>query len=333
MILKFAKKNTFSLIAFTLINTLLLSIGLFFSAKIDIDDNNSFKHNINIGDIILIETNNNYDDIFNFELINTGICNGIKNPYTNFSNSLVLSTVPILFVNNDKLKDECIMDYETYIYNNCPEYVTITNKDYSSDRINIKVNQRIFSNNPGIYFSKASINSYIESITIYYAIIINDNNIEKINNAYMNKQNNHFICFQGDLVNYYDEKRKEESIHVKLSYIILLYIIFVSLISSYICYLYHKKNLNDYNLLYLLGESKNKIFLLSNTIVFLSILISFILSLILVNIFITINNIFNKNFLIMFGNRSLFFLINFIFFELLCNHIVSQISIKKIKGI
>lgn len=336
MIFKYFKNNKCYFILFTVINTLLLTLGGCLISKLDINNFKSYKHIIKNGDIFLLDSQNHekeyYESVFNSTIIDVGLCEDLKNPYINnnmLSNSLVISYVPIFFVEDKNYGNECIMDYDTFIFNNSPTFITIMSNDYGHNKIKIKVNNNVFSEKPGVYFLK---NDNILENIFYYAIEANDKNINNLCNYYDEFDlSNNLICYYGDLIDFYSEKSKIKKIQVKISYIVTCYVLVMTLICLFIYLFYIKKNFKDYNLLYQVGESKYKISIFINSIILCSFILSILLSFASINIFIFVYNSYLSNLLLKFGKYTTIIFIFFILCQIVNIIIVNIISLKRIK--
>lgn len=335
MFWKYLKNNIFYMIIISLISSFLLSLGIFIVSRVEVDYYKSFKENVKVGDVILLDKDFSFYKDYNLKTIETGLSPNLNNPYASYDlirTNRCISGVPIFFIDDESLQDECIIDYQTYIKNNCPESIEVLNDTYNKFQ-KIKVNDHIFAKSPGIFCSKNYTKSQLFSVIFYSSIFIDENNINEFYELYKENKQEKYYCFQGDLLKFYDKENKNDDYSVKISYISLLVIIYASLVSSYITYLYHKKNYDDYNLLYIMGESKKKIFFLSNSIIFLSIIISILLSFGIVNLCIAIYNLQLANLFIKFGPYSFIIMIMYVFIEFIFTSLVSCISIIRIKGV
>lgn len=333
MIKSYFRKNRLYLVAFIFINTIFIVIGMFFLSRIEFDEQASFRKSLNLGDIVLI---NKHDDFIidnnKIDLIATGKSENLRNPFLkNNTNSggEILDFVPIFFIEDMYyLEYECIMDYETYIFNNNPEYISIINTDYSNEKIIVKVSDMYFSDKPGVYLSKKLMDLSISKYTFYYSIILTDLNIDTICEIYKYDSNIKIYCFQGNLIDFYNEKRNIEKNDLKISYVLLIYLFYSLFVNSYLFLLYHKKNLKDYRLLYVMGERDFNVFMLSNSIILTSILISAFFSLLIINITLLIYNNFTENIIVLsLGNYSNLFLISLILFEIVSLILIGIFSI------
>lgn len=293
MLLKYFKKNGYYFVLFLLINTLLMtSVGIV-ASRTDIDNLESYRRIIETEDIFLLDSQKHgktyYESLFDSDLIDVGVCMDAYNPYVaNQTISLTLTGVPIFFVEDQTFEGGCIMDYDTFIFNNSPTYITALNNDLRNG-LTIQVNDTVFSEKPGIYFSK---NDEVLEYIFYYAIVADENNIHRLYQYFddYTDSSNNLVCYYGDLIDFRSEKIKWKKIEGQLSYIALGFVIVITFISLLIYLFYIKKNLKDYKLLYQVGESKYKISAFISSIIACSFLCSVPLSIACINLFISVHN-------------------------------------------
>ena len=134
MFWKYLKNNIFYMIIISLISSFLLSLGIFIVSRVEVDYYKSFKENVKVGDVILLDKDFSFYKDYNLKTIETGLSPNLNNPYASYDlirTNRCISGVPIFFIDDESLQDECIIDYQTYIKNNCPESIEVLNDTYN----------------------------------------------------------------------------------------------------------------------------------------------------------------------------------------------------------
>ena len=231
---------------------------------------------IDEGDICLFskyQENNDFYKKYKDEFINVGLST-LHNWDSNNTNRNI-ARMPVFFMDNIA-EDECIIDYDTYIYNSLPEYVLILNDNDGTTSTEIKITKKD-SKIPGVFVNKKYYNPY-EHLN-YYGLIVTKENKKDIANYYNIKYTWTLITYYGDLGVYNRNLRDKSWQEVDVEYSLILFNIIENFILFMIILSYISINKKDLYILKVYGFSHKKLNKITFARIFLIEIITFTTSL------------------------------------------------------
>ena len=73
------------MIIISLISSFLLSLGIFIVSRVEVDYYKSFKENVKVGDVILLDKDFSFYKDYNLKTIETGLSPNLNNPYASYN--------------------------------------------------------------------------------------------------------------------------------------------------------------------------------------------------------------------------------------------------------